>query len=397
MTESATSWISLAQAELDRLGEVHLYRRPRTIAPIDSTHVRIDGRCLVHFCSNNYLGLTHHPAVRQAATDAIAGFGIGSGAAPLISGYTPAHASAERGLARWKGTQAAVLLPSGYQANIAAVQTAAAIGRLGGRGGIRFLIDKLAHASLLDAVAATGASYRVFPHNGLAKLRRLMDDAPPQQLQVVVTESIFSMDGDAADLAGLARLKQEHEFLLIVDEAHGSGVYGPGGAGLAAELGLSASVDVSIVTLSKAMGGMGGAVCASDPFCRMLVNRGRAYLFSTSMPASWAAAAEMAITVMRDEPWRQERVRQLARRVRAALAGAAQIRAADSPIIPIILGDEQAAIGAAARLAEQGFLVAAVRPPTVPRGSSRLRVTLSCDHTDADIDRLIGAIASLCP
>ena len=184
----------------------------------------------------------------------------------MISGYTALHRAAEEAIAAWKGAQASVLLPSGYQANFAAIQTLAAVAQ--DRGGVRFILDKLVHASLVDAVRATGAAMRIFPHNHLGKLRRLLEESDRGQMQVVVTESIFSMDGDAADLRGLAEIKKDLPFVLLLDEAHASGVYGPGGAGYAAECGLQAIVDVSIVTMSKALGCVGGAVCCLAKFLR---------------------------------------------------------------------------------------------------------------------------------
>lgn len=388
-------WQRLLVGELERLRESNRFRQRRAVTPLDATHVEIHGRRYVNFSSNNYLGLTHHPRLLDAAARASAHSGFGSGAAGLISGYTDAHAAAEQALAAWKSTEAAVILPSGYQANHAVVQTLAALGERA--GGVRFLIDKLVHASLLDAVRGSGAAFRVFPHNRLAKLRRLLGDREDDAaLQVVLTESIFSMDGDAADLRELAAMKREHPFVLVVDEAHAAGVYGPAGAGLAAELGVQADVDVSIATLSKAFGGVGGVVCGSRVFCEALVNFGRAYIFSTSVPPFIAAAAEAALGVMRDEPARQARVRQLARHVRAELAAAGfALPPGEAPIVPIVVGDAGRAIDAAERLRAAGLLVPAVRPPTVPRNGSRLRVTLSCGHTDAEVDGLLAALKSL--
>ena len=387
-------WQSALERSLARLHDASLFRQRRTLRPLDATHVELDGRRLVNFCSNNYLGLTHHPRLIEAARDAAGRDGVGSGAAGLISGHGPALASAERAVARWKGTEAAVLLSSGYQANHAAVQTVAAVG--GGGGGVRFLIDKLVHASLVDAVRATGAEFRVFPHNHLDKLARLLAEADPGQLQAVVTESVFSMDGDAADLPGLARLKRERPFLLLLDEAHASGVYGPAGAGFAAECGLQAAVDVSVVTFSKALGVSGGAVCGSADVCSAVVNFGRAYVYSTSVPPPTGAAIEAAVGVLRDEPERQARVRALARHLRVEL-GRSRLATppGDSPIVPVILGEERAALAAAARLLDAGLLVVAVRPPTVPRGGSRLRVTVSAGHSDEELERLIEVLRQL--
>jgi 8-amino-7-oxononanoate synthase len=215
-------------------------------------------------------------------------------------------------------------------------------------------------------------------------------------LNVVVTESIFSMDGDAADLPKLAKIKKDHPFFLLLDEAHGTGVYGPAGAGYAAELGLREIVDASVITLSKAIGCIGGAVCGSKLLRDSLLNFGRAYIYSTSIPAAQAAAIQESINVMRDEPTRQTRVRALSRRVRAELiAGNIALPPGDSPIIPIALGSESGAIHAADTLAEAGLLTLPIRPPTVARGTSRLRITLSSEHTDAEIDLLIKSLLAL--
>jgi 8-amino-7-oxononanoate synthase len=365
------------------------------VRPIDATHLEFDGRRYVNFSSNNYLALSWHPRLRAAAAAAIRDGGFGSGAAGLIRGHTSVHESAARALARWKGTEDAVLLPSGYQANFSAVQTLAAISKSPGRRPVRFMVDKLVHASILDAVMATGLPVRVFPHNNLNKLARLLDDG--EHFDVVATESIFSMDGDAADLAGLAALKKRRPFFLLLDEAHGSGVYGKNGAGYAQALGLQASVDASVVTLSKALGGVGGAICASKTFCRGVVNFGRAYIYSTSLPAAAAAAAQAAIGIMCDEPDRQTRLSQLARRARAELTAAGvNMPAGDSPILCCLMGAESTAIEAAGTLREQGMLVAAVRPPTVAPGSSRLRISLCSEHTDQEVNELLKAIRTLC-
>jgi len=307
MTASCGFWEHLLAGELASIRSANLYRSRPIVRPLDAVHVEIVGRRFINFASNNYLGLTHHPQVIAASVHAAQCDGTGSGAAALISGYTPAHASAEQRLARWKGTASSVLLPSGYQANHAAVQTIAAVGR--NRGGVRFLIDKLCHASLIDAVRASNAPFRVFPHNHLGKLRRLLETGDAGEVQVVVSESIFSMDGDSADLGGLAELRGSYEFVWLLDEAHATGIYGPNGSGLAAECGVRQFVDVQVVTLSKALGGIGGAICASAGFCEAVINHGRAFIFSTNVAPASAAAAEAAIDVIVREPQRSLRVR----------------------------------------------------------------------------------------
>jgi 8-amino-7-oxononanoate synthase len=392
---NAGQWDQLAREVLAGLNASHLSRHRRVVAAIDATHVTCDGRVLINFASNNYLGLTHHPQVIDAVERSVRAAGAGSGASALISGYGPAHENAERQIATWKGTQAAVLLPSGYQANHAAVQTLAAVAEKSSRP-VRFLLDKLCHASLIDAVRAVGTPWRIFPHNNLQKLGRLLSEADESAMQVVVTESIFSMDGDAADLPGLAKLKERHPFVLLLDEAHASGVYGPGGSGLAAELGLGSIVDVTVFTLSKSIGCVGGVACGSETFCQALVNLARAYVYSTSVPPMIAAAAAAAINVMQAEPEFQVRLRRLAGRVRSELSAAGMsVAAGDCPIVPIGMESESAALRAADVLAQEGMLVLAIRPPTVPRGTSRLRVTLSSRHSDEEVERLISAIIRL--
>lgn len=385
----------LITAALDQRRADRLFRSRRIIEASDAVHVTVDRRRLVNFASNNYLGLTHHPSMRSAL-DAAAG----AGAAGLISGYTPDHARAEADLASWKHTEAAVILPSGYQANLSAVQTLHALAEASGRH-IRFIVDRLAHASLIDAIrqieGVVGKPVmRVFPHNDTAKVERLLSDAPADTLQIVVTESIFSMDGDAADLTSLAALKARFDFVLLVDEAHAAGVYGPDGSGLVARLGVRDRVDITIATLSKALGVSGGAVCSSRAFADALLNFGRAYIYSTSVSPIVAQLASRAIDICRREPDRRQRVMSLASRVRSRLRDAnIPLLPGDSPIVPILLNDESAAIETSKRLEEQGLLVLPVRPPTVPRGTSRLRVTLSCEHSDDEITELIDALTRI--
>ena len=387
-----SAWDSMAGEVLAGLEAIGLGRRRQIITPVSSTQVLIDGREYLNFASNDYLGLSRHPRVLAAMASSISQAGAGAAASPLITGYTSIHAAAEEHIARWKGTQAAVLLPSGYQANQAAIQTLALVAEKCGKKA-RFILDKLCHASLIDAVQGAVDAFRVFPHNHLPKLDRLLEDAPDGQTQIVVTESIFSMDGDAADLPGLIELKRKHSFTLLLDEAHATGVYGPAGSGLAAELALRWEVDVSILTLSKSIGCAGGAICGTRIFCDAVVNLARAYIYSTSLAPALAAGTDAAISVLEEEPAHQVRLRELAARVRGELKKTAfTIPSGDSPIIPIILGSESAAMEKSQSLREQGILVLPIRPPTVPRGTSRLRITLSSAHRDEDVDQLIRSL-----
>ena len=383
---------ALLGEEFARRESGHLLRTRPMVESIQGVRVRIDGREYVNFASNDYLGLNRNPRVVEAARAAAAQHGAGAASSPLITGYTPVHAAAERAMADWKGTESAVLLPSGYQTSQAIVQTLAVVAE-SHKPGVRFLLDKLAHASLVDAVRASGRAYRVFPHNQLAKLSRLLAETPAGQLQVVVTESIYSMDGDAAPLQELAQIRAQFGFVWLLDEAHGSGVYGEAGRGLAHEQGVASAVDIHMATLSKALGVAGGAVCASRRFCDAMVNWGRAYVYSTAVSPAVAGAIPAAIAVLRDEPQRQQRVRRLALDVRRELSQMGiRVPVGDSPIIPIVLGSESAAIAAADALKSKGLWVQPIRPPTVPRGTSRLRLTLSCEHRDEDVTRLLAAL-----
>ena len=348
---------------------------------------------IIDFSSNDYLGLSRHPKVVEAMRQGAKEWGAGSAASPLITGYTEAHRSAEEAIARWKGTSSAVLLPSGYQANHAAIGALVGAAQTCGRS-IRFFFDKLVHASLIDAIVGSGKPFRSFAHNDLGKLERLLEGANDVEMRIVVTESIFSMDGDAAELRGIVALKKKWGFVPVVDEAHGSGVYGPGGSGYASEAGVSSDVDVFIVTLSKAVGCAGGAVCGSREIQEAVVNFGRAYIYSTALAPALAVACEAAIGVMGEEPERQARVGELARRVRAGLAKAGwEIPSGDSPIVPVIVGDANRALELAEGLRKSGLLVMPVRPPTVAKGSSRLRITLSAEQTDEQVEYLLARLA----
>lgn len=379
----------LAQQAINGRCDASLLRSRKVVEPIDATRVQIDGRELINFSGNDYLGLAHHPNVIAALKSATT---AGSGAAALVSGRTQAHADAERAIAEWKGVDDAVLLPSGYQANVAAVQAFAGIAEASGRKA-RFITDKLVHASLIDAMRSTQAEIRVFPHANLAKLERLLGERSDQRLDVVVTESIFSMDGDAADLRAIAKLKQRHGFALLVDEAHATGLYGDSGAGLIEQLRLEHAVDLGVATFSKAAGVVGGAVFGSKAMVEAVVNFGRAYVFTTSPPAFVASAISASIEVMRSDGDRRERLRASIDRLRAGVRsrGLPTVQG-DSPIVPVILGDEAATLAAAERLRDAGFLAAAVRPPTVPKGTSRLRITVSSEHLAEQIDALLAAL-----
>jgi glycine C-acetyltransferase/8-amino-7-oxononanoate synthase len=355
------------------------------------------GRVLLNFSSNDYLGLAAHPLVGEAFIRAVEKWGSGAGASRLISGTRPPHAELEDTLASFKGTEAALTFGSGY---------AAALGTLGAllRPGDIVLLDRLAHASLLDGARASGAVVRTFRHNDPVQLANRLDWAPTRLAKdgrlLVVTEGIFSMDGDRAPLREIAALSRAHGALLLVDEAHSFGLCGRDGRGLADELGVTGHVDLHMGTLSKAVGLVGGYVAGTRAAIDLVVNRARPLIYSTAPPPALAATARFVIEEIFSRPLGAEcrarlwsRAAHLARRLGPRGPGSTP----SSPIFPIILGTEKAALSAAASLREAGFFMPAIRPPTVPRGQSRLRVTLSAAHATAQIDALADALDALPP
>ena len=366
-------------SELDKIRDAGLYRRLRCIESAQEASVTIDGRRYLLFCSNNYLGLATHPRVVAAAKDALERFGAGAVSSRLISGSMAPHAELEQTIARWKGVGRALVFSTGYQANVGAITA------LVGPSDIVFS-DELNHASIIDGCRLSRAAVRVYRHNDVEHLERLLADSPSARRRLVVTESIFSMDGDRAPLVEIAEACERHGAWLAVDEAHAAGVFGPGGAGVAAELGLTDRVDVHIGTLGKALGSFGAYVAGSARLVELLVNRARSFIFTTGLPPSAAAAAKTAIELCEAEPERArgllERARELGTRLRAA---GLDVTHADSQILPIVIGRAEDTVAAAERLLAAGVYVAAIRPPTVPANTSRLRVSLMATHEPADI------------
>ena len=375
------------RARLDDLAAEGLLRRLRRIDVARAGRVDVDGRTLCCLCSNNYLGLAGHAAVVSAACKALEEWGWGAGASRLVSGHTALHEALEQQLAAFKNAQAALVFPSGYQANLAAIRG------LVTRGDV-ILLDRLNHASIIDAARSSGAEVRVFGHLDYGRLETLLQRYAGAGRRLIVTESVFSMDGDTADLARLVELKDRHRALLCVDEAHATGVLGPGGRGLAARAGVEDHIDVSVGTLSKALGGIGGFITASREIIDWLINTAGPFIYTTALPPAACAAAMAALEVVEKEPWRREKVARLANRLRAGLREhlGVQTVSAETPIVPLIIGEARKATALSAALENEGFLVPAIRPPTVPRGTARLRLSVSADHSEQDIDRLLEAL-----
>lgn len=368
-------------AELEALRRQGLHRRPRSREPGAGPRI---------FCSNDYLGLAQDPRLSEAAAQALARYGVGSGAAHLVTGQREVHEALEAALAAFLGRERALLFSTGYMANLGVVQA------LLGRHDAVFE-DKLNHASLVDATALAGARRVRYRHADPEHLAQRLVRTEAQR-KLIVTDGVFSMDGDMAPLAELAELAATHDAWLMVDDAHGLGVLAEG-RGSAAACGLSAAqVPVLVGTLGKAFGTFGAFVAGSAELIDYLVQRARTYVYTTAAPPAVAAATLRSLELVMAEPWRRERLRELIARFRAGVAQLGlPLLESSTPIQPLLVGPAQAALELSAALERAGFLVSAIRPPTVPAGSARLRVTLSAAHAPEDVDGLLGALAELVP
>jgi len=394
---------------LSALREGGLHRQLRRVDSPQSPNLRMEGRPLLNFSSNDYLGLANHPALREAAMRAIKDFGAGSGASRLVCGSLAPYHELDESLAAFKGTQAALSFATGYAAVVGAITA------LLGREDV-IVIDRLVHASVVDAARLCGAKLRVFPHNDLASLEDILERSnrragtPPangavpaprikhrRQRTLIVTESVFSMDGDAAPLREIADLKDKYGAWLMVDEAHATGLYGPRRRGLAEALGVSDRIEIQMGTLGKAIGASGGCICGSRALIDCLVNTARTFIFSTAPVPAAAAAAAAGLRLVQSETG-DERLKLLWQRVAELKTNTAF----PSAIIPIIIGDESETVRAAASLREVGILIPAIRFPSVARGKARLRLTVSASHTAADVVQVASALrqhpgAQFCP
>jgi 8-amino-7-oxononanoate synthase len=384
------------QATLRDLKARSLYRSLVAVGPsaggsAAGPHIQVGGRTILQFASNNYLGLAGDPRVCEAAARALSKWGWGAGASRLVSGHTEAHEALERDLAAFKGTEAALVFATGYMANLGVITA------LVGRGDV-VVGDRENHASIYDAVRLSGAKLLRYAHGDAGAATELLNPKSetrnPKARRLLVTDTVFSMGGDVAPLADLAAACRAAGAMLMVDEAHALGLLGPTGAGLVEQVGATTlGVTASVGTLSKALGGIGGFVAASREVCELLVNLARPFIYSTALPAAACEAAREALRILRTEPDRRRRPMILADRLRAALrAKGFDTGASTTPIVPIIVGKPQLALALAAKLLERGIFCPAIRPPTVPPGASRLRVSLTAEHTEEDVDRLVSAL-----
>ncbi len=375
------AWLDGALAGLDEAG---LRRKLRHHEGAAAAWLDLDGRRLLHLSGNNYLGLADDPRLVEAAAVAAQRHGTGSGASRLVTGGTTEHRALERELADWKGTEDAVVLSSGYLANLAVVT--ALVGK-----GDTVVSDELNHASIIDACRLSGAEVRVHRHGDAAHADALLADAPGRRL--LITDGVFSMDGDLAPLPQLCDAAERHGAMVVVDDAHGSGVIGPDGRGTTAALRCEGRVHAIVVTLSKALGAAGGAIACSSQLAEWIRNRARPFIFDTAPPAPTVAAARRAIQIVRAEP---ELGTQAITRNGMLAAGLRRlghtVPYVDACILPLIVGSNDAAMTAMQHLLDRDVLAVAIRPPSVAPGTARLRVTTMATHTDDDLDLAVTSI-----
>jgi glycine C-acetyltransferase/8-amino-7-oxononanoate synthase len=363
---------------LEELRELGLYRRMRMISGPQGPRVVLDGRPVLLLCSNNYLGLADHPRVREAAADAAMRWGVGAGASRLISGTMTVHRRLEERLADFKRTGAALLFGSGYLANIGVISA------LAGSGEVVFS-DELNHASIIDGCRLARADTFVYRHADVEHLAWGMRQAEGRGA-LIVTDSVFSMDGDVAPLAEIVELAQRHRVRVAVDEAHGTGCLGPGGRGAVAEAGLDDEVDIVVGTLSKALGAYGAFVACDQAMAQLLVNSARPFIFSTAPPPPAVAGALAALELLAEQPQRVDKLQANADVLRKELARERfDVSGSTTPIVPLVVGDAHQAMRICELAIERGVFAQAIRPPTVPAGTSRLRLAVMASHSKAEL------------
>ena len=378
------------QPGLDALKEKSLYRLRRILEGPQGPEVTLAGRRYLNFSSNDYLGLAAHPALAEAARRGLAEYGLGSGAAHLVTGHSSAHHAFEEELAAFTGRPRALLFSSGYMANLGVASALL-------RRGHKVLEDRLNHASLLDAGLLSGARFARYAHVDVADLKTHLSETAERTL--VMTDGVFSMDGDIAPLPELARATEAAGAFLMVDDAHGFGVLGKDGRGTLEHHGLGvAEVPVLMGTLGKACGSFGAFVAGSEALIETLIQSARTYIYTTATPPALAEAGRAALTLLQTEGWRREQLQaRIARFRRGAAERGLALMPSMTAIQPLLVGESAAALALSAVLKEQGILVAAIRPPTVPAGTARLRITLTATHTEPQVDRLLDALQVATP
>lgn len=377
------------QSALTERKQKHWYRQRAIVESPQSVYLQVDGKKLISFCSNDYLGLANHPKVMEAFIAAAKKWGVGSGASHLVSGHSLEHHALEEKLAAFTGRERALVFSTGFAANLGCITAL-----LNEKDAV--FEDKLNHASLLDAGLNSGARFQRFLHNDLQSLRTRLEKIEAEK-KLIIVDGIFSMDGDCAPLDQLVHIAQEFNAWLMVDDAHGFGCMGETGYGCAEIFSLDQQqLPILMCTLGKAIGSFGAFVAGSENLIEYLIQFARSYIYTTALPPAVAAATRMSLRLLQEESWRRTRLKELILYFREqAFDLGLQLMPSASAIQPLLIGDEQKTVAISHKLKEKGFWVVAIRPPTVPQGTSRLRITLSAEHQQEDIDQLLQALATL--
>ncbi len=366
-----------------------LRRTLRRIDGAQGAHVLIDGRELINFCSNDYLGLAGDPRLKEAAIASITKDGLGAGASRLICGNMSAHEALEKRLAVFKGVESALVFSTGYMANVGIISS------LFGRDDL-ILWDRLNHASIIDGIKLSGAEHKRYPHHDMEALEKLLKESASFKKRCIITDTVFSMDGDIAPLKEIAALARQYGAMVMVDDAHGFGVLGKTGKGAAELCGVESAIDIQMGTLSKAAGSFGAYCCGSSQLIEFLINKSRSFMFTTGMPPSVAAASVAAIDIIEHEPRRRQ---QLWKNREYMVNGLKRLgfdtMNSTTPIIPILIGEPEKAVLFSQKLFEDGIFLSAIRPPTVPPNTSRLRLTVMATHTQSDLDAALDKISGI--
>ena len=377
------------QKDLQDLERVGIYRSLKTVDSPQGREITLDGRRVLNFCSNDYLGLANDARIKKAALEAIAEYGVGGGASRLICGNMSPHERLEEELALFKKTESALLFSSGYMANTGIIPA------LMDHGSV-VLGDKLNHASIIDGIILSRAKLVRYPHADMRSLREILKNIPATKRKLIVTDSVFSMDGDRAPLKEIVDLARRYEAMVMVDEAHAFGVLGTRGSGLVEELGLEGQVDIQMGTLSKAAGSFGAYACGTKVLREYLINKSRSFIYTTAMPPSLAQASRAALQIILNGGPLRRKLQENADYLRAQLqAMGFDTMNSSTPIIPILVKDPLQAKAMSRRLLEHGIFVQAIRPPTVPMGTARLRLTVMATHTPEDLDQLLKTLRIL--
>jgi glycine C-acetyltransferase/8-amino-7-oxononanoate synthase len=375
--------------ELERIEKSGLYRELNIVESAQGTHLEIKGKTYLSFCSNNYLGLANNPLVIKAVKDAVGKYGWGAGASRLVSGNMRLHEVLEGEISKFKGKEASIVFPTGYMANIGTISSLVSKGDL-------VICDKLNHASIIDGCRLSGAGFRVYPHCDMKKLENILKKATQYSRKLIVTDTVFSMDGDIAPLPDIVRIAHKYKAMVMADEAHGTGVFGKRGGGVVEHFNLSKKVDIVMGTLSKAVGSLGGYVSGDEDLINFLRNKARPFMYTTALPPAVCAASIAGIKLIQKNPLLRTSLWNNVRYLKEKLELLHfNVIPSESPIFPILMGDAKKAVDVSKLLYKKGILIPAIRPPTVPAKSSRLRMTVMSTHTRKDLERLLEVLSDV--